>query len=258
MVKSLKLNNLRVDTVSSSPSLPPSFPEVKGFDFDGVDDTVFIGNHADLQDFWAGGASISFWVNPRSDGGSNFGYWFDDAVSTGGCIAYGADEDALGVRATFYAEGSSIWRWRTNNRAVLLGQANLVICSFNSTTMAAPVFTINDVDESFFVATTGAGAFIPNSNQIRLGGNGGSRTSDGIMSHVCIYDKILSTAEKTEVWNSGRPVDMATTTVYGNLLRWFKLGDGDTFNTAIDQITANNGTMTNMTADDIVTFLAAT
>ena len=69
---------------------------------------------------------------------------------------------------------------------------------------------------------------------------------------------MLSDAEVTAIYNSGVPIDLTSNsgdyTSASDLDFYLKMGDGDTYPTITDNSSnSNNGTMTNMTSDDIVT-----
>jgi len=67
----------------------------------------------------------------------------------------------------------------------------------------------------------------------------------------------LTAAEVTALYNSGTPINLKTDAgdyvSSGELTSYWRMGDGDSYPTITDNKGSNNGTMTNMAADDIVT-----
>ena len=77
---------------------------------------------------------------------------------------------------------------------------------------------------------------------------------DGNLDEAAIYNKALSAAEVTEIYNQGTTNDLSLLSSAANLVGWWRMGDGDTYPTLTDHGSgAHNGTMTNMLAADIQT-----
>ena len=75
-----------------------------------------------------------------------------------------------------------------------------------------------------------------------------ARVFEDRMADVVIFDKELSAAEVTEVYNTGKILEMTTFSAYSNIVSWFKMGDGDdTTGTGgiKDYVSGYNGTLTN-------------
>jgi|TARA_Y100000310_G_C20476306_1_gene712584 hypothetical protein len=68
-------------------------------------------------------------------------------------------------------------------------------------------------------------------------------------------DSTLTAAEATALYNSGTPIDLKTDAgdyaSSGDLTSYWRMGDGDTYPTIEDNKGSNDGTMTNMGAEDI-------
>ena len=66
----------------------------------------------------------------------------------------------------------------------------------------------------------------------------------------------LTATEVTAIYNSGEPLclqsDSSDYVSSGDLTSYWRMGDGDTFPTVTDQVGSNDGTMTNMDSEDIV------
>lgn len=75
-------------------------------------------------------------------------------------------------------------------------------------------------------------------------GNGGGNSYSGQLDEVSMFDKELTQAEVTELYNLGNPSDLSTATPNANMIGWWRMGDGATFPTIPDDSTNNNaGTM---------------
>jgi len=76
----------------------------------------------------------------------------------------------------------------------------------------------------------------------------------GNIDNAAIFDITLSDSEIAEIFNLGKPANLLLHSKVANLVGGWRLGDdpGDIFPTIIDITGNSNGTMTNMTASDIV------
>ena len=86
-------------------------------------------------------------------------------------------------------------------------------------------------------------------------GSGGSAELfyAGNLDEASLWDAELTATDITNIYNSGTANDLSTHAKSGNLIGWWRNGDGDTFPTITDQQGNSNGAMTNMEVGDIVT-----
>jgi len=76
--------------------------------------------------------------------------------------------------------------------------------------------------------------------------------SNANLDELAVYDKELSGAEITTIYNSGTPDDLNSIGPTGNLVGYWRMGDGDSYPTIGDNsVNTNNGTMVNMTISNI-------
>lgn len=68
----------------------------------------------------------------------------------------------------------------------------------------------------------------------------------GQIDEVSFWSVGLSAGELTELYNSGRPSNLANHSRASTLLHWYRMGDGDTYPTITDRKGSANGTATNM------------
>lgn len=75
----------------------------------------------------------------------------------------------------------------------------------------------------------------------------------GSMDEVAVYDIELTAGNVTDIYNTGAPSDLLQLSTSGDLVGWWRMGDGDTYPTLTDHGSGgNDGTMTNMEVTDIV------
>jgi hypothetical protein len=86
----------------------------------------------------------------------------------------------------------------------------------------------------------------------RLGSHSGAFT-DGWLDECAVYNKKLSGAEVTTLYNSGSVLDLTTAGPTANLVGYWRMGEGATFPTIPDLGSGgDNGTMTNMVRGSLV------
>ncbi len=87
-----------------------------------------------------------------------------------------------------------------------------------------------------------------------FGAKGGTgKWFDGHMDEVTVYAAALSAAEVAALYNGGAPTDPTALSTAGNVVGYWKMGDGDSFPTINDHGPFSyHGTMKNMEAADFV------
>jgi len=79
---------------------------------------------------------------------------------------------------------------------------------------------------------------------------------NGNLDEVAVWDVTLDADAVTQLYNSGEPIDLKTDSGNydnsGDLIHWWRMGDGDTYPTIEDNVGSYDFTMTNMAAEDIV------
>ena len=89
-----------------------------------------------------------------------------------------------------------------------------------------------------------------------FGRNVGSFGFRGDMDEFAIYNKYLSNAEVTEIYNSGAPNDLSTLSSSANLQHWWRMGDPlgpSSYPTIADTVGSLDVNMTNQADTDITT-----
>ena len=76
-----------------------------------------------------------------------------------------------------------------------------------------------------------------------------NRDFEGFIDEFSFFNIEFSPSDVSRIYNSGTPTDLSSES---GLVTWLRMGDGDTYPTISDQVGNNDGTMTNMTSNDIV------
>ncbi len=228
-----------------------AFTNTYSIDFDGVDDYVDISGSASVINEDLGSASM--WVKLDTTGASitvfqaaadtsNFiRLWYKDSDST---IRFQTKRGGTN-NVTYYAGGieadgnwhhlALTWDSSANELkgyldGVARGGTGTAAGSWSGSLAHVDIGKLATADSSYWV---------------------------GNIDEVGIWDSVLTAAEITEIYNSGTPLsllkDSGDYSSSGDLIGWWRMGDSATYPTIPDDSTnSNNGTMTNMSADDIV------
>ncbi len=222
------------------------FSNLFSLDFDGVNDYVTFGNnyaYTPAQAF-----SVSAWIRPQNFAATRtiLGKVSNDAnvygwrllLNTSGQIQTQVRAAGAALAAQTWPTVLSIDTW-----------VHFVWAWTGSSNQSGQRLYINGALEAF----TPPGNSMPDWTHVFPFeiGRAPANYFVGNIDEPMIWNKALSDAEVTELYNSGNPLNPTTTSMGGNLVSWWKMGDGDTFPTVLDQQGVANGTMTNMTSGDI-------
>lgn len=198
--------------------------------FDGINDTITMG---DVHDKAAATAfSVSGWFATTRGGGSfanevrlfakrgasgNFSGWGVFMASSAGFLywAFGGPDSSGARRAEI----------RTNN-TFLDGEVHNFVCTKNTTTSSTglKIYVDGVLQDTTTIFNTFAGSPL-NSVSLAIDQNG---LFEGILQHMAIWNKELSAAEALEIYNSGVPGDLLSTSMAANLEGWWKVDGSDT------------------------------
>ena len=81
---------------------------------------------------------------------------------------------------------------------------------------------------------------------LNIGGVGATNQWASNIDEVALFDEVKT---PSDLYNSGAPTNLASES---GLVAWYRMGDNDTYATVTDNAGSNDGTMTNMSADDLV------
>jgi len=74
----------------------------------------------------------------------------------------------------------------------------------------------------------------------------------GNLDEIAVYDATLSATDIAEIYNLGVPINLINLDSGVDLVSWWRMGDGDTNTTIIDNAGTNDGTLVNMDASNYV------
>lgn len=241
---------------SGSPPEPTaSFENSSSILFDGVDEYITFGNSADFDFERTDAFSISVWMKTgqptnqviwakKSSTTNNPGYYLHLRVSSrieGVLRGNGDGGGEINFETTTNIWDDGLWH-------------HVVFTYDGSSDISGVSIYIDNVLQTLVTNQNDLSATMLNTRNFCAGVLGSSTNEfDGNQDELSVWNKELSVAEVSELWNSGAPGDLSEHSAVANGVSWWRMGDGDTFPTIVDQFGTNNGTMTNMEAGDIVT-----
>ena len=166
-------------------------------DFDGTDDVVELGSDASIDNVFVGGATLTAWINPSSDGENNFGRIFDKSTATSGADGFYflVTDESSGNCELRFAHGfdSTVGFWDSTATVALNTWNHVAVAYNNSSTSNNPIFYINGVSVTVTEGDAPSGTVADDSSQNLFIGNntGGDRTFAGGISSASIYKTLL-------------------------------------------------------------------
>ena len=238
-------------------SIAPSFTNLYSCDFDGVDDRLNAGANVSLgMNTTAAAQPVSFscWFKSSAGSGAVNLWWTDNwfapywsystiAMDSAGTILLQLQKGTWG-KLTVSTAGWNDGNWHS------------LVYTWDAT---GPHYSNIDTGSTFYIdgsveAHVRTGSII--SAVVPAGVTRFFRGYSGLAiigDEISIWNKELSSAEVTELYNSGTPTDLSTHSATADLEGWWRNGDGDTFPTILDH--SGNGfsaNMDNMSASDII------
>ena len=165
-------------------------------DFDGTDDVVELGSDASIDNVFVGGATLTAWINPSSDGETNYGRIFDKSDATSGADGWHflvTDESSSKVELRFGHGFTNQPNWDSSLDVPLNEWTHVAVTYNNSSTSNNPSFYINGISATVTEGTAPSGTVVDDSSQDLFIGNntGGDRTFAGGISSASIYKTII-------------------------------------------------------------------
>lgn len=237
--------------------------------FDGTDDYVEVANHSDFNAIeynvpW----TISAWFRIDADINSSPGPaiiakasasgtqrgWVI-MVTTAGNIRvelahdWGAGNRVAGNSAAFGGLDDSSWH-------------HLVVTYDGGGSRSGLTAWVDSSSSSFAGSADSITGSMLTSRAIEIGqrdgtqnwpGDDGGVVPDGYLDEVAIWGGIeMSSSQVAELYNGGAVVDYTTLSTAGSLVEYWRMGEGATYPTIPGEVAGHDGTMTNMTSDDLV------
>lgn len=225
----------------------------KSVAFDGVDEYANIGNQAEIAFERTDPFSVSLWVKTVQ---STTGYM----VAKGGGTAPARGWSARITLGKVYLNlintaGTNHLQARTTSVTINDGGWHHICITYsgNSSTSGVTIY-VDDVSAALTSVVNSLSATTLSTASATIGSReGGDSPYGGNIDEVTIWDKELSDAEVSEIWNNGTPTLSTLHTAVASLVGYWKMGDDDdTYPTLVDySVSVNNATMINMESSDI-------
>ncbi|HEY0968373.1 MAG TPA: LamG-like jellyroll fold domain-containing protein [Opitutaceae bacterium] len=173
-------------------------------DFDGTDDVVNAGSGSSLDNLSA--VTVTAWIRADSLGGGSKGRVVTKASGIGptaGWHLHVTGTNQLQFRADYAT--TDLDRVSANN-TISLGAWRHVVATWTGSATATNVkIYVDGVETAYASTTNGAGARANDATSNLYLGNesGGTRTFDGLLDDVRVYNRVLSAAEIEAVYRAG-------------------------------------------------------
>ena len=178
--------------------------------------------------------TISWWAKTSLSSNSGF---FEGENHTGG------DSAAWGNIFRYNSIGGGKYRlWNAGSPVdvtsdIANGAWHHILLTYNSSTTTVTVYTDNVQTFTSSSRNYGTG-----NNIGRIGsGSDGNSYYNGNMSNISIWDGVVTTSQRDELYNNGAPKDLTNNSNYSNLKHWYIFNSQTTgTRTLIDQKGSNN------------------
>ena len=227
----------------------PTLLNQYSLEFDGINDYVSFGNT--FNDFDVGQQwSMSFWINVNNLATRKTIY----SKTTNDANVYG-----LGIyikkNGKIFVQARTSGYLTSHTGTILTfvpGTWQHFVVTFNGATNINGFRFYLDSTIGNIPGSAAIGASLYSGQTAIFGSRNGSFLYSGYIDEVSFWSKALSQAEVTELYNSGSPLSPSNHSASAYAVNWFRMGDNDTYPIISDNLGSDDGTMTNMTADDIV------
>ncbi|MHA2426443.1 MAG: LamG-like jellyroll fold domain-containing protein [Candidatus Hermodarchaeia archaeon] len=234
---------VNTDAVDKNGDVPgTSVYTSKSLRFDVADEYVDIGNPSELNFDVSDSFSISVWV--KNSGDTYQGVVGKIAGGVGWYIRTYNTTATTRCFLQFVMDGSGIIEVYMGDRrgAFPYNEWVNVVVTYDGTNDGNGVkFYMNGELYPTYIHLNTANTTILNSGDFTAG-LANSTYNIGNMDELSVWDKELSQADVTAIWNGGDPANLSLHASVANLAGWWRMTDG---------LGPIDGTMTNMAADDI-------
>lgn len=225
----------------------PALVNNYSLDFDGINDLCNGGNICNFNHSDA--FSVSLWVKPQNVSAQRV--LFSKAGPVPAVLGFIVYHEAGGnIQVQLRSNvGTAIY---STTFTIPAGAWSHVTVTFSGNSNMSGI----RVYKNAVVGATPASAALSGgwlvSQDFILGSRTGGYYYSGKIDEVTVWDKELSQAEVTELYNLGQPLNPSSHSSFSNLVNYWKMGDSDSYPTILDNHGVNHLTMTNMSANAIV------
>ena len=220
------------DRVSYFASPPIFFANSKSLLFDGVNDTANSSNNPNFNLSASVAFSMFGWVNFSSVPALER-FLFGRQASATTYQGYGISKTTGNLlQVTIAGNITTPIGIRVNGSTVVTNNTwyHIGFTYDGTATAAGTKLYVNGVLETPTVInnTLALATSIGTTGVINLGARGGaSNFLDGNIDEVVLYNKELTPAEVTQIYNMGDAIDFSDLSNYSNVVEWWRNGDGD-------------------------------
>ncbi len=223
--------------------------------FDGVDEYIDCGTDASLQFERTDPFSISAWV--KHDSLTDYQAYFctiDGTNNFRGIQFNKHNNHKLAATLIANVSGGGILTVHGDTTLIVDTWHHVVFTWDGSRVIAGIKLYVDGVLQvNTPVSNTTLNATIINPVPMALGRRPqGIYYMNGHIDESAFWDKELSGTEVSEIYNSGVPSNLVIQSHAANIVAYWRMGDGDTNTTIVDQVGPNNGTLTNMDATNYI------
>ncbi len=214
---------------------------------DGVNDYLTGGNILNYDHATA--FSISLWVNPQNLTAQRA--LFSKAGTDANVRGFALYHEAAGALfLQLRSSGANTGFTFTTTLTAGVWQHVVFTYSGNSNINGSRVYKNSAIGNT---PTSGAlsGTWLESQNFL-IAARGSGFYFSGKIDEITVWNKALSQGEVGELYNLGAPTVPSEHSASSNLVNYWRMGDGDSFPTILDNKGSNNLTMTNMNAGSIV------
>lgn len=220
---------------------------------DGVNDYVSLGDNFNYERTTAW--TWSFWYRPKT--------------LTGNHTLYArATSSSVGIYFQVVANGRLVVNLRntnsTNHLSVNSPAGSIIpntwyhiVVTYDGSSLNTGVkIYLNGTNQTLTtISNTLTSSILSPSSTAMFGQILGANFCDGYMDEVSHWNRVLTQAEVTEMFNNGKPTDLSVHSAYASaLLDWWRMGDSDTYPIIADKKGTVHGTLTNGVSSTIEAF----
>jgi hypothetical protein len=191
--------------------------------FDEVDSTVTVTAEANIDNIFASGGTVSAWIFANGIGENNYGRIFDKGQWY--ILLSNISGSTSKIKFTHISSGNNSDN-KSDNEVIIFGEWMHVVVSYDKDTPATQAkMYINGEEIGVNPDTIGAATMASDgSNDLSIGNvsGGTTRTWDGSITEGSFWDKALSQAEITELYNNGKALDAKAHSANSNLKAYWR------------------------------------